>query len=282
MPTRWNVFYCSLKRFLKVKEALLLYFAKNPDLPRLDSNEWDLCAAAVSILKPCYDATVEMSGDQYVTGSKVIPMVRSHLGHYAEKEKSLRDRQHCDVEMTLCSEVHQQLLARFSTVEKDRVLALASLMDPRFKQFSFRDADHKRAAISLLKDEVTLESRSVEQVLSSEPADKDKSDVWRYLDNQVKKKVARYSLLDDEGEREVNLYFAEPLLPRDEDPFKWWQTEKRKFKQLSRLVPKYLVVPGTSVPSERVFSQAGNVLTKKRACLNDENVCMLVCLGSAL
>ena len=31
-----------------------------------------------------------------------------------------------------------------------------------------------------------------------------------------------------------------------------------KYKSLSRLTIKYLVIPGSSVPSERVFSNAGN------------------------
>ncbi len=169
-----------------------------------------------------------MSADQYMTGSKVIPMVRSLLRCYAEKEKSLRKQQSCDLEMRLCSELREQLLARFRLLKK-RECWPSIFLDPRFKQFSFGVAEHKKAAISQLKDEVPLEGIFVEQVSSREPGDKERSDVWRYLDDQIKKAV-RYSLLDDEGEREVNLYFAEPLLPRN-DPFKWWwQTEGRKYK----------------------------------------------------
>ncbi len=46
----------------------------------------------------------------------------------------------------------------------------------------------------------------------------------------------------------------------------------------SKLAFKYISVPATSVPSDWVFSSAGEVICKKRTKRADENARMLVCL----
>ena len=50
----------------------------------------------------------------------------------------------------------------------------------------------------------------------------------------------------------------------NEDPAKWWQLHKSGLPILAQLARKYLSIPATSVPSERLFSNAGNHITAKR------------------
>lgn len=45
-----------------------------------------------------------------------------------------------------------------------------------------------------------------------------------------------------------------------------------------QLVKKYFSLTGTSVPSERLFSTAGNVISSKRNCLTPENADKLIFL----
>ena len=40
----------------------------------------------------------------------------------------------------------------------------------------------------------------------------------------------------------------------------WWKAQHVNFPHLLKVFQKYLHVPGTSVPSERMFSLAGNIL----------------------
>lgn len=63
------------------------------------------------------------------------------------------------------------------------------------------------------------------------------------------------------------------------DPLKWWRKQSN-LDPLKQVARRYLGCPATSVPSERVFSVAGNIVNKRRASLSGENVEMLVCLSS--
>ena len=56
------------------------------------------------------------------------------------------------------------------------------------------------------------------------------------------------------------------------DELKWWSANEKRFPVLARLAQKYLAVPATSVPSERLFSVAGWLLNKKRARMADDTL----------
>ncbi|KAK3097183.1 hypothetical protein FSP39_007211 [Pinctada imbricata] len=58
----------------------------------------------------------------------------------------------------------------------------------------------------------------------------------------------------------------------------WWSTNGDKYPELSKLARAVLSIPGTSVPSERVFSTAGDIVTATRSCLDPEMVDKLIFL----
>ena len=73
-----------------------------------------------------------------------------------------------------------------------------------------------------------------------------------------------YNLND--AEVQVNRYLAEPPLKCDEPEncfLDWWKINGGRFPQVSVLVRRYLYVPLTSVPAERIFSTAGLVINKQ-------------------
>jgi hypothetical protein len=54
----------------------------------------------------------------------------------------------------------------------------------------------------------------------------------------------------------------------EEDPFKWCCVNKNRLPTLANLARKYLGIPATSTPSERLFSHASLVMTNKRTQLS--------------
>ena len=69
---------------------------------------------------------------------------------------------------------------------------------------------------------------------------------------------------------EVAEYLKEDKIKFTQSPFEWWLNKKGKYPILARLARIYLAVPATSTPSERLFSDAGNLLTSKRTRINPE------------
>jgi hypothetical protein len=63
---------------------------------------------------------------------------------------------------------------------------------------------------------------------------------------------------------EIAEYYKLPEISLSSDPLAWWSEKKDSFPILSRLARKYLAVSATSTASERLFSDAGNLLTNKR------------------
>jgi len=69
------------------------------------------------------------------------------------------------------------------------------------------------------------------------------------------------------ADAEYEAYLIEPPIQLHEDPLVWWRTNRDRFPTIARLARKYLAIPATSVTCERIFSDAGNIITKKRSRL---------------
>ena len=62
------------------------------------------------------------------------------------------------------------------------------------------------------------------------------------------------------------------------DPLDWWRVRSADFPHLASLACHVLVIPATQVESERLFSCAGNIVTKNRNKLAPTTVELLVLL----
>eukprot|EP00063_Salmo_salar_P052191 XP_014027026.1 PREDICTED: uncharacterized protein LOC106585398 isoform X2 [Salmo salar] len=71
---------------------------------------------------------------------------------------------------------------------------------------------------------------------------------------------------------------ASSVIPLDGDPLAWWKSNECKYPHIAMMARCYLAVPGTSDPSERVFSTAEDIVTAKRSSLSPDNVDILIFL----
>jgi hypothetical protein len=71
-------------------------------------------------------------------------------------------------------------------------------------------------------------------------------------------------------------------LPPDETALPaliWWARNAARFPDLAPLARKYLTIPASSVPSERVFSKGRWIVSKRRASLSPNTVSLLMFLS---
>ena len=85
--------------------------------------------------------------------------------------------------------------------------------------------------------------------------------MWGDFDEAPDEDVVSQDSPGKKAESTMHDYFLGDYIPRTSSPFAWWSGEgKRKFPELYELALKYLSIPASSVPSERVFSTGGEVL----------------------
>ena len=76
---------------------------------------------------------------------------------------------------------------------------------------------------------------------------------------------------------DLRYYLNQAPIKIDDSPMQFWN---RTDSLLSKLAKKYLAVIATSVPSERLFSKAGKIMTEARNRLSGEHLQYLLFLGS--
>ena len=81
-------------------------------------------------------------------------------------------------------------------------------------------------------------------------------------------KAKKLLLQRDSKKKEIWDDCKEKSISFEENPLKWWNKNRDKYKILSLIAGHTLSTPASSVPSERIFSKAGNIITAKRSSLN--------------
>ena len=85
---------------------------------------------------------------------------------------------------------------------------------------------------------------------------------------------------------EVEAYLnGDPAPTTDEDGslmnvMNWWKTQAYRFPNVATVARSILAIPASSVPSERVFSKAGELLSVKRLQMEAKQVDMFLFLHS--
>lgn len=67
---------------------------------------------------------------------------------------------------------------------------------------------------------------------------------------------------------------------RNTNVYQYWKSKQYDYPVIAWIAKDYLPIPATSVPSESVFSQGSDVVTKKRNKLTGDSISiwMIVCL----
>ena len=285
--TRWGSTLDMLQRLMEQQAAIaaVLMSGKVRHLMP-ESDEWVIIEELVDILKPFHHATEVLSAEKYPTFSTVKPLL------YKLLEKALKVN---DGDTSTIKEVKKviksDLASRYQSTSIQKLMNVATYLDPRYKDLPFLDDVAKKMMIDDVQDElVNLDADSVETpVVSSTvidldslemepPSKKQKGPVANLLGDLFEEQSDDAPLHCDKVAKELELYKTEKVLELDSDPLEWWNARKHHYPIMLRLVQRVFCFVATSVPSERLFSSAGNIITAKRSCLTPEHADQLIFL----
>lgn len=242
---------------------------------RLTESEWVYLKHIVKILKPFEEITTEISAEKQITASKVIVMVRGLKNILVKQSKCIND---CHTAFLFINKVIDNVNERFRNYEAIELLAKATFLDPRFKSKGFVDSN----ALKVCKDSILQELKSVCQndntITDVQPDEGhyNESSIWGDFMKSVSNVVSNPT---STSIIEMRQYTEDSLLHLNADPLNWWKSRENLHKSLSKLARKYLCIPATSVPSERVFSKTGQIISDRRSRLKPSNVQKIIFLN---
>ena len=238
----------------------------------LTTAQWNRIASLLPALEGLEIDTTAMPTEQNVSASCILPVV------HGLKINVLKQFQ---LTVFCVKASSRQCLQTFLgdflwALELNSVIAIAACLDPRHKSLTslskpLRLVIHEH--VRSLVDDINEESSICTDMKTEPPA-----------------KISAMALILGEeyyGEQqslcdEFTSFIEEPPLHPDSNPLLWRMRNERQLPKVATVAGRYLSAPATSVPKERVFSTAGNIVTQKRCSLLSENVNCLVLLNVTL
>ena len=299
VPTRWNSTLDMLVRLQEQRVSILNVLEgdasknNNDGDMLLKSEDWVVIHDLITILEPYKLATEGLCGEQYVSSSIVLPCVKHLLFITAENTHKCSS----SVAKQMAKALIIELKARYS-FDDCEYLKKASFFDPKFKSLTFLNCDQAAAVKQIIINELIC--RPMSQSNNNNNSDNIfQSSENSGMPNKHKAKKLKSSLeklmfeitsnaedTDPDGndgneslQEEVSSYLQNRITSDSSlSCLEWWKANHTQFLKLSVLARKYLCIPATSVPSERLFSASGHVASCLRSSLLPKNVEMLTFL----
>lgn len=300
VSTRWNSTLHMLSRLLEQRWPVTAALSDPAVNPRgkhhyldLKPEQWILTEELTQILEPFEGATVFLSGEQYVTLSALPRLVQSL------KKSTLSAA--CDTAAVKAFQgiAAEQITDRWKDLfvfkpEDPNTALLAAALDPRFRKLKFLSSEESFKVQSTIQTIALTVKKQEERLVRAQgnestakddhhPATQVKGSSLNVFGSSSSDSSGSDQEEDDEKEnqevqKEVLQYFGEQPLSKKEDPLLWWRANAARYPTLAKLAKSFLCIPATSTPSERLFSAAGNIASKRRASLSSAHVNMLTFL----
>ena len=299
--TRWNSSYYMIKRVVEQQQpvcAALLELRKGELMP--SDHEFAAMSDFLSVMEPFVQITEALGGEEWITITMVRPLLHKLLNVHLQISPS---------ESQLQKIMKKAMFDNLSNRYTGPILSLLTKAYFLLKLPAFMSQNEKDELISDIESELEEIEHSTINTVGTHQRVSPTTGITRT--SQVRKTPRGESLLlslvsdivsSDTGNStsseaseksisekihlEIIRYRSEALAELDyknaNTLLQWWKSNCSRFPFLAKLVPKYLLVPATSIPSERAFSCAGHIVSDRRACLLPANVNMLVFLAENL
>ena len=288
VSTRWGSAYEMISRVIEQQQAISAVLAEDRKywyaMPTDD--ELHVLETVVEVLKDVFFLTDALSGETDVTASS-LRCITMHL---------MSKLSPCSSDNRIAANMKQamrdDLEGRYDLPKVSEVLDICSFLDPRFKT---RYLEDKMNTISLITEECTsfleVSDNTTEPLVDEQPPPPAKrlkglsaiiSNIEQENGEIDSESAIEMQTTEQRVNAEITSYLDFPVAKADTSPLLWWKTECRRFPALSHLAGKYLCISATSVPSERVFSRGGQIVSARRRRLLPKNVNKLIFLSQNL
>ena len=258
VDTMWNSTFYMLERYLEQQEAV------RTTLCLLDKNDLVLPEEKNPFIEEVIKILQQLRESQQknVSASKILPLARG-------LQKLMTS--YTDIGWMLAEKLIAQISTRFgSNMEEKSVLAVATLLDPRLKKIPFsNNGAVERMTRQIVNDATTLTTYNPQGQQTQTTSTSTSNDsitpnpVWEAFDIEAAESTSRQTPTISTT-TEVEQYFKQPVINRKEDPLEWWRNNVHVLPSLQKLAKVYLSTVATSVPSERLFSKAGELILAKK------------------
>lgn len=303
VSTRWNSAFAMLERYYELTDAITIVLAKVGKANfLLTEEEQEVIPDLIAVLEPFMEITKVMSQESVPTISLIVPYVSSLLETIEEMmEKKLETEAGKSFAMCLNSQTKRRLLH----YETSTCARLATVLDPRFKSVGFNSIENYDATVKLIREKLKELVKEPSESISSTAAENKSNNFTPNPKGILNKLFSKTRTTETESAKskrsssstttinssavaivKFNEYLNQPLLPfkvKDEEEtniIQYWN--ENEFKQLAQLAKEVLVIPGSSVSSERDCSTAEYTINKRRARLRPENVKKIIYLNRNL
>lgn len=286
--TRWWSLLRLLKIVVEQHIALVTMFSEfNKHKYRsysLSSEELNVLECIVRVLEPLEILCEHMCGETYVTSSALWPVYRKlkeniDVAEETENGQDNEDNDNSASEQEINKIIVGALDEHYMQPNTKKLLQIATFLDPRFKEEYIESCEE---VVAFVKDEalaVKLDNDTTDKRIPDSINVNERKGLAAILKPSASRKCANSKSTAEMVEDEIEGYKRRAPIDLNDSPLVWWKSHSAALPRLATLAKKYLCLTGTSVPSERVFSCAGNIVTDTRSCLSPEHTNELVFLA---
>ncbi|XP_034474631.1 zinc finger BED domain-containing protein 1 [Drosophila innubila] len=239
--------------------------------PALNSSELELALELLGVLRPVASAIRQLCGSNgkfFPCASSALPIAYTILNELKQAENVNQQQHQISHEMRLF--VIKQLEERFEGMEKNILLALSSLLDPRFRNMPFQSASLVAKYMTHLYN-LFEEKAETTEAESEDEATSDCYDIWaayRAFSHEKHKHITMSG--ESENQDEISSYFCTNISSLQTEPLLLWKDLSQFHPFLHSLSKKYLHIPASAIPPARIFTAAGaEVLAQHSKMLSD-------------
>lgn len=265
---------------------------KKDPIRQLTQEEWGLVGELVDLLQCFKFATALLEGSKYPTLSLCWPTVEILKSEM--RQKLVAGSSASANTRIVATALLEQLERRFKSAPDAAIMA--TYLDHRYKDLQFLDDEVEKARwlviikrhveravagdAALVDHEPSTASASASAAATSASPPTTPTDPFAAFFSKYKKSGsgnAAATVATSKSEMEIYASESAADATQDVNPLHFWKKQAKagRLPVLAKLAKKYLCIPASSAPSERVWSFAGIVLSKRRMRLLQERVARL-------